>query len=693
MQTSSPTPLRQPARTLVPSSPAAHTHFRSGTYNRNKLRATSSSEGHRGGPINIGIKGLANWRREVKPLSAASAAGSGTTTSGKNGKSDSKSGSAAGFRSDARSTISGKRTRTSGLGMGMTGTPAKRVRKSSKTSIGQHSTPLRQSQRYINHDLNTNPDTDIGAKDEAQELDLLATPSSSLLRLSSASAKDLSSPSMSEPDVSPIIVCRTGHRSRRQDSYDSLFSPQIDDDEEDGIAESDAGDDTLFPAARDISVPLNDLSSAPSIRPYSDWVLEHRFSKPARSQENVIQVPIAHVSSEAQSYGATPTRTRLYDYSVPFNEQITTPAIRDWSVPLNDSTPINPNPSSNVTRSSKTPSRPSSKLAERQSTPYRLPEADRMPPSDSITDTDADEPDLFPLRSSEENPLHIRQAVVTNVGGDLEETEDTRWPLSPVLSISPYENEAIPPAVETSRQPHSRSVTPQNQIEAQPSIHSSANDPWLDLGSVGVLSPSLFQGQSNEDRTPALSRTGSTPRDMSKTELSSSGDMRWQSDPFGFQAMERCLKGKRPQPYRYSSQTSLPAGPPSPSPISFAATTPGLSNLASVTSTSSPDSLDIPITPDAGRRHMIGRWRGARVLKRMQGELSPREHDHRQSQQDRGDDMSEMTAEDRSITDRRRHKSTAPIVAEDVMEARQARIRHYEDLKLNYELHVEYVLW
>ncbi|WVF71358.1 hypothetical protein IAT40_006162 [Kwoniella sp. CBS 6097] len=678
MLSSSPTPRRQPAKTLIPSSPAIHP--KTGTYNRNKLRATSSSE--RFG--STGIKGLSNWRRQAKPPrpSGNSGAGSGSTTSGKDGKSkmgrtsESADSADAGARSrsGAPSTFSGKRSR--GLGMGMTGTPAKRVRKSGKISIGTHSTPLRQSAvRQRNLGSGTDIDT---TPNEEQGIDPLEAPSSSF-RLSSAD--QLTSPSISEPDASPILVRANISRTLRFDSYDSLFSPHNDDD--------DDKEDTLFPAARDMLVPLNDLSSATSLA-RSDSKSSHRSGNAVETEDE----HAAQSRNETLFHDTpTPSKTRIYDYTIPLND-LPSP-LRDLSVPLNDITPRKRDSYIKSASNSKTPSRPGSKISERQSTPYRLPGTDRTPPpSDSIDDTDMGEPDSAMVSDPEEGRSSYRSEVdqinSDRFDQDHEIEEDTYEPLGPLQNRHSLEEELMV-ALETSRQLQSNPVTP--PPAARRTIPSSAEDAVHNLGPQGALSLSLFDRHSF--RIYGM-----------RTSSSASEGLSWQEDPFGFQQMETALKGKRPIPYHYSSQTSSPVGPPSPSPISFAASTPPLSAATRSRSTSvSSDDENPPLTPLTGPRRISGKWRGAEYLKRMQGgvSLNPDTVDTSQSDvddNDYDDDADEDVSVNRKPRVRARkrrtrqdERSVTPEMPEKVLKARQARMKHYEDLKINYELHVEYVLW
>ncbi|OCF32944.1 hypothetical protein I316_05281 [Kwoniella heveanensis BCC8398] len=684
MQLSSPTPHLRPARTLVPSSPA--THPRSGTYNRNRLRATSSSEG-------LGsIKGLSNWRREAKPRSGASAISSADATRGRGENRTSKSGSESGTagevkNSAARRTLSGKRGR--GLGMGMAGTPAKKVKRSSKISIGTHSTPLRQSQArtYLTSNIDSDIDPDA---DESRKSLSPVTPSSSP-RLSSASAKQDTSPSISEPSVSPIIA-RTGHsHDLRFNSYDSLFSPsdiQGGDDDE-----LESGEDTFSPAARDMLVPLNDLSSAPSLPRSATTSADRQINAVGAGKDDEL------LQNEAESQQSvddekTPTRTRLYDYSVPLND-LSTP-MRDRFAALNDITPRG-RVSSTTTSKSKTPSRASSKISARQSTPYRLPSMDRKPPpSDSITGTDVDESNShFQLAQEDGLPDDTRSDDMDLALNGAFREGTLEFVSSPGKHARTEDEVSL--SVETSRRP-SPQISRLSTGPVTPPRAASSPTPanvTLELGSFGALSPSLFQARLVRNQSPHISRSSQKSLRSALSDDSFSGGRGSQNDPFGFEQMEKVLKHKRPQPYRASSEASSILGPPSPSPISFASLTPERSDSANETTDSASHDSSYIVTPSLGRRGITGRWRGAEILKRMQGEMASGKHDRRDPYVDLGNGIPEGMTDDHHHrnSDRARQKSSAPETPEDVLQARQARIRHYEDLKLNYKLHVEYVLW
>ncbi|KIY34012.1 hypothetical protein I305_03358 [Cryptococcus gattii E566] len=195
----SPTPF-VPSKSLIPSSPSRITLY------RNQLRRASSSE-------NITVGGLVNWRRKPKPS---------TSQSQHSVKSVGSKGS--GFEVED----AGKR----GLGMGMQATPARKRRLTNKSSIGAMSTPKTMNSRFYS------------VEDDLTSSTCRSISSNELLD----SAEDATSPSISANDIDPIGDSRDAIRLVDEDPLTStiLYSSES---------------HTLFPAAHDILVPLNDIAS------------------------------------------------------------------------------------------------------------------------------------------------------------------------------------------------------------------------------------------------------------------------------------------------------------------------------------------------------------------------------------------------------------------------------------------------
>ncbi|WVR06867.1 hypothetical protein IAU60_003903 [Kwoniella sp. DSM 27419] len=215
MNSASPTPTR-PVRSLLPSSPIQQ------GLERNRMKRTSSTDG-------IGIKGLSNWRRLPKTTGSSQGTHAGKSGSTERSGSDTKKGSqSTGSRARTRSVISGRKT--SGPGMGMRGTPAKKVRRSSKASIGTESTPagLRRP---------------LGVS--ALEDTLPDSPASSIPL---SSADDITSPSISGPEYDSI-------RPTRKSSSDDWTEPYQRADSRNDLA----NDQTPSPLVRDLLLPLIDF--------------------------------------------------------------------------------------------------------------------------------------------------------------------------------------------------------------------------------------------------------------------------------------------------------------------------------------------------------------------------------------------------------------------------------------------------
>ncbi|WVR06868.1 hypothetical protein IAU60_003904 [Kwoniella sp. DSM 27419] len=157
-------------------------------------------------------------------------------------------------------------------------------------------------------------------------------------------------------------------------------------------------------------------------------------------------------------------------------------------------------------------------------------------------------------------------------------------------------------------------------------------------------------------------------------------------DPFGFEHMHNQLRSQAPEPWVPSTQ-GTPAPPASPSPTIF-------SRTASVTSQASVEDVSSALrrpTPPHGHSQVQGRWRGANILRRMDGEAAPL----RSNVLYKG-----PATKHAGSTGKKRTMSAVvstlvgePEPLSEVSAARQARILHYADLEANYQLHVEYVLF
>ncbi|KIR59634.1 hypothetical protein I314_04629 [Cryptococcus bacillisporus CA1873] len=237
----SPTPF-VPSKSLIPSSPSRI------TVRRNQLRRASSSE-------NITVGGLANWRRKPKPS---------TSQSQHSVKSVGSKGS--GFEVEN----AGKR----GLGMGMQATPARKRRLTNKSSIGAMSTPKTMNSRFYS------------AEDDLTSSTCRSISSNELLD----SAEDATSPSISANDIDPIGDSRDSIRLVDEDPLTStiLYSSES---------------HTLFPAALDILVPLNDIASTSQRCRNMIPTSEDAFS----NSECDITVPLNDVFS-------TPRATRIASF-------------------------------------------------------------------------------------------------------------------------------------------------------------------------------------------------------------------------------------------------------------------------------------------------------------------------------------------------------------------------------------------
>ncbi|WVQ81734.1 hypothetical protein IAT38_003859 [Cryptococcus sp. DSM 104549] len=318
MSQPTPTPVIAPPRSLIPSSPAASRI----TFHRNRLHRASSAD-------SITVTGLANWRRQSK-TSAAHGQGDSQSTGG--GWSGRKRG-ADGLGSDPRSALTGRRTK--GLGMGMQGTPAKR-KKMSKASIGSMSTPKQRTSH------SRQPATHNSS----------LTSSSSLLPsdLSIVSADDMTSPSISTTGAETISP--GGGGDLPLESEQASFLTQH----------------TLFPDVQNLLVPLNDQSSLPS-RPS----FPVRSSPPFRPN---LTTSTSGSNRSPSSKASTPKASlpAVHGISNPDVDHIThssqlAKSKWDITVPLNDRDAVHsPNVDTTPVPASV---QAASKLAQRQSTPYR----------------------------------------------------------------------------------------------------------------------------------------------------------------------------------------------------------------------------------------------------------------------------------------------------------------------------------
>ncbi|KAK8864594.1 hypothetical protein IAR55_001844 [Kwoniella newhampshirensis] len=533
-QPSSPSPYFAPTAPLIPSSPHRM------TLDRNRLQRASSSASGR-----ISLVGLSNWRRRPKSNPRCTSI---TITNG---------------------AIPGRRKRK-GLGMGMEGTPAKK-RSVNNASMGTKSTPKETSS---NTSINLAPFQESSSP--IIPLDLLldsadddsSRPSRSMRGIRHITPIKRSGNEVSFETPRPLVPT-SDHPdpSRRPHSTSSTITSE----------EVEA----LFSQARDLVIPLNDLSSSLP-------------SSQGRSTMNV--------------------SGRLHEHE---GKEDLTPIPSKWdlTIPLNDMTRIYGRSTEKAT---------SSKIRQRRSPPYRIsgPRTDNTLPSDQTSGGSVE------------------------IGRGLAASDRTRG-LEPFLIPQKRMGDVSP---HTPRQ--SGGQVKIGEADFSPEAERILEVPW-GLGPV--------TGDISENRSKSLSdqsgRTGTSENAENE-------------DPFGLVRMTRMIQDKEAQEWHASSEPSSPMVHRTPSPIAF-------SPSPSPRDPSMPSSVgDIGDMSTSGRnentlRFHRGVWRGAAVMRRMEGE-------------------SENEAGTEEVPSRVA-KSQAPELSEEFKRARQARIQHYRDLEDDYHFVVEYV--
>ncbi|WWD17098.1 hypothetical protein CI109_101535 [Kwoniella shandongensis] len=602
---SSPSPY-VPAKSLIPSSPSASGGI---TLNRARLTRGSSSE-------RIGLVGLSGWRRRPKSNSKGTATGTTISNSAKTttttlGRSLSTSGVGSG-----KSRISTKRSRKGlGLGMGMEETPAKKKRLT-VSSIGTKSTPKATS---------SNPHARSTDQPDANGPPVSSPLGYSELLLDSAD-EDESRPSHSIPAIRHIPPIQKSDEVFFVTDPARLIvdrSPSPTGDKDALIYER--GGDALFPAAHDLFVPLNDISSSSAS-------------------------PLTPGSGDM----INPGRTTIHEEDEDEDKSAAKPKRSKWdlTVPLNDLT----QPSSPST-ARKTTSKPTSKIKQRRSTPYKLPGASTVPPRPSNDENNS--PDS----------VEMSRGVTTPTG--------RRYPPPPPLTGGAnVDREGSPPPPIL--------------------IHSQADDIIDDVDDGHRMLDIHLEIESSPAASNESGAGGSQQTDSSSEDSD--------EDPFGLMWMVQAVRDKEPCQWCPSSEFSSPIAPRTPSPIVFSATpSPAHSGAVSPAGKDNGSINQVKVTRPSRVSRSV--WRGAEVLKRMDGEEAARpeagsegqeSHDEeegpaldRTKRQRQHDSRGKKTAR----TYRRVERSSTPEITEEALRARQARIQHYQDLQDRHPLTIEYVWW
>ncbi|WWC61982.1 uncharacterized protein I303_104569 [Kwoniella dejecticola CBS 10117] len=620
MQPTTPSPHRG-STPLIASSPLAPGQLR-------KAHLRASSEEYI-------LKGLSNWRRKPKSTSASTshhATISHRETSTHPSVVD-------GYGSNRKRSSS----RGSGLGMGMRGTPAKRVKRASKASIGTTSTPRTSK---TSHPI-------TGSSEDSSQT--TADPSSQL-----DTAEEATSPSITDPDTS--IIPR-GRRSAHPtlSSHQNLIHPA-------SSPSSQASRQNLFISGEDHLMPLNDVFSSGR-----DGLTESSIE------------PQGDASSYNGDRGGDTPRAIKIASKDQMQNQVTGES--EFSVPLNDLSPLS---STSRRRQMPRSSSGSSKIRERRSTPRKMTGMDKTP-SISISSADSLSKGHNDVPVPDDRTVGLDDQVVGDLSTETVRGIPRRVIRSPPAHIDSSRGDKIqqPSGTRRAKAPQD----PQNDIppHADPDLHF---DIAADSGSdneAGVFLPSrpeiiepIMEG-GHADGTPTSSSKGATSTATSSEEES-----------YGFDWMQDFVKDKVPQAFELSLEPPSPVALSTLSSISFSS----ISSMAQELS-----AADAPLSPQPIRlrRTIKGVWRGARLLERIETRQQPEEH---ASGTDLVDDRSSEGEEEESVPvgtgkggakSTMRNKAIPPEATPDLtpgaIEARQARIAHYIDLAENYHFHVEYVLW
>ncbi|WWC69995.1 uncharacterized protein I206_103939 [Kwoniella pini CBS 10737] len=616
MEPSSPTPYRD-STSLIPSSPLQPGQFRKG-HLRSSSRETI-------------LKGLSNWRRQAKSTS--------TSNTGLSIHSDiNYNESRQIFKVEKSKSTQGSSSKRLGLGMGMRGTPAKKIKRSSKASIGTMSTP-----RMRKH---SQPD---GQSSEQSERS--TTASSDALE----SGEEITSPSISDPETSRIVP-----RSYRSDNP-TLSSHNATYDMLSSSSTRTARNDYIF-TGKDFIIPLNDASST-------------RHDTSVQSTPHPSEDPA--IISEPDSTPRSRFIVMQNQGQVPNNHDL------EFSIPLNDITqPSVSRRQQHMGRSSSG----SSKIKQRVSTPRKIPGMQSTPSvsASSVDDTDRVGPDAdFFINPSPRNDQDIE---------DDSSIETIRGNKAAVLSPSEMQEDMT--FVATRRGQELGQIT-ETGVRETISYNSNRNTD-IALGDHNVVNSESHNEVCFEvPHTPPANLSVITP---SKEPISSSEAPLTPTDvddtSYGFGWLQVFVQDKIPRPFRLSSEPDSSLAPTTPSSLTFSSRSePDVHESGRSDISSPPSTVSIEMSK--------GKWRGAEALKRMEGGLYPQPdleeldpiHNHTSEKEKRRRTGLNKQGTEMATREKRIPPEQVPKLTPDVMDARQDRIAHYIDLAENYKLNIEYVLW